>query len=1214
MKVFTKLVLAFVVMLFASSVIFAQNANSVRNELLKTYKQSGQVELVQKMLDQPTITQKYKPVKLDIKGTTAYAFVAYDPSGVNPVGPAYFDTDFPGTITSLGPNGASDFIAGGSWAEGEWYGEVYGTGQLYTLNPSSGAMTLVGTGTTGINAMAYDPTTQTMYGCNYGASTGLYTINLNNGAQTYVGDVGIGALIIGLACDASGNLFGADLVGDQLVSIDKSTGAGTVIGPLGIFINYAQDLEYDNENDILYLAGYTTQGELYTVNPSTGACTFVGAFQGGAEMCGLAFEYTAIQYTNDIGIQSILSPSSGIGLGDEVVTVRIKNFGTAAQSNFDISYSLDGGTPVMATITNSIAGGATYDYTFPGTVDLSALGEYDFEACTYLSGDENPGNDCKTKTVENQLPEYCTASTSTEDEYIANVLFGDINNSSGWQGGVADYTDITTTLAPGASADMTVSNPVPYSADLVSVWIDWNQDYQFSLTDEEFDLTNVGGTGATFTGTITVPANQPGGEYRMRIRLLWNVAPNPCGAATYGEVEDYTLIVPGGTNFVFEYDFENFTAGGQVACQFPLEWTTWSNAPCGAEDAYISTEQAHSGANSFVIEGVNDLVKEFEDYTTGHYKISFWIYVPDGYIGYYNTLQDFAGGSSQWGMQVYFDEGAAGGVDAGGAMSATFTFPYDTWMLNEIDIDLDNDWAELYLDGTFLVGWVWSSGAFGTGTLNKLDANDFYAYTGASGTGTPKAFFDDYTLEAIVQSLNPPLNLTADVTGNDVALEWDAPAPGSGTLEGYNVYRDDAVIDYTTGTTYDDNDLDPGSYVYNVTAVYTEGESGYSNDATAVIEDNTPPTPTNLVATGQTDGVLLEWDAVGAGEWIQWDAGVNNGNGIGLTAGGTFNVASHWAPSDLGPYNGFTLSKVSFFPNADPAATFVIKVWTGAAGTTLVSTQNVTSFTVDTWNEITLGTPVLINSATDLWFGYTVTHASGNYPAGCDDGPAVQGKGDMISLGGAWESMSASYGLDYNWNLAGFVSASDGKGAAVIPMIGTPNFVNLNSTLASATENGQGGNQSVKFVPSATKDFTYNVYWGTTMGGPYNLLTPAPITPTQYLHTLPAYGWNYYVVTSYYNGYESEYSNEASILWTWVNENNLANTQIFPNPAINAVNITSDYTIKSVKVYNHAGQVIANEPVDANNYQFNTSEFSTGMYLFMIETTEGTMTQRIIIE
>jgi len=388
MKVFTKLVLAFLVIIFTSSVIFAQNANSVRNELLKSYKKSGQVEMVQQLLDQPTITQKYKPVKLDIKGTTAYAFVAYDPSGANPVGPAYFDTDTPGTISSLGSNTASDFIAAGSWAEGSWYGEVYGVGQLYTMDPSNGTMTLVGTGSTGINAMAYDPTTQTMYGCNYGASSGLYTINLSNGAQTYVGDVGLGALIIGMACDASGNLFGADLVADQLISIDKASGAGTVIGSLGVSLNYAQDMEYDNENDILYLAGYTTQGELYTVNPSTGSCTYVGAFQGGAEMCGLAFEYTSVQYTNDLGIQSILSPTSGVGLGDEAVTVRIKNFGTAAQSNFNISYSMDGGTPVNATISTSIAGGATYDYTFAGTVDLSALGSYDFEACTYLTGDE----------------------------------------------------------------------------------------------------------------------------------------------------------------------------------------------------------------------------------------------------------------------------------------------------------------------------------------------------------------------------------------------------------------------------------------------------------------------------------------------------------------------------------------------------------------------------------------------------------------------------------------------------------------------------------------------------------------------------------------------------------------------------------------------------------------------------------------------------------
>jgi len=949
-------------------------------------------------------------------------------------------------------------------------------------------------------------------------------------------------------------------------------------------------------------------------NLVSGFWTIMGTSQN-VDIWGLELCPSGPPLTNDVGISAIVSPSSGMNLGNEVVTVTVKNFGSASQSNIPISYTMDGGTPVTATITGPIAGGSTVDYTFPGTVDLSAYGTYDFESCTYLAGDENAANDCKTKSVENSPGAYCDASNSTEDEYIGNVLFGSIDNTSGWQGGVADYTAMSTEIAAGASEFMTITNPVPYASDLVSVWVDWNMDYEFSLTtNEQYDLTNVGGTGGTFTGDITVPGGTPGGDYRMRIRLMYNIAPNPCGNMTYGEVEDYTIVVPGGNNYVFEYDFENFTAGGQVACQFPLEWTTWSNAPCGNEDSYISTEQAHSGVNSFVVEGVNDLVKEFDDYTTGHYKISFYMYVPTGYIGYYNTLQDFAGASSQWGMQVYFDEGGAGGVDAGGALSATFTFPYDTWMLNEIDIDLNSDWADLYIDGTFLVGWVWSSGAFGTGTLNKLDANDFYAYTGAAGTGTPKAFFDDYTLEEIIANLNPPQNLAATVTDNDVHLDWDAPVAGSGTLEGYNVYRDGSVIDYTTGTTYDDNDLDPGSYLYYTTAVYTEGESGPSNEETAVIEDNSPPAPTNLVASDGGTGVLLTWDPVGAGEWIQWDAGVNNGNGIGLTAGGSFNVASHWAPADLGAYNGYTLSQVSFFPNADPAATYVIKVWTGAAGTTLVSTQNVSSFTVDIWNEITLSTPVLINSATDLWFGYTVTHVGGTYPAGCDDGPAVQTKGDMISLGGAWESMSASYGLDYNWNLAGFVSASDGKGASFIPMVENTLPVNMNLTITSASENGQAGNQSVKFVPNSTKDFTYYVYWGTTIGGPYSILTPTPIVPTQYLHTSPAYGWNYYVVTSYNGIAESEYSNEASILWTSIEEIIFAQTDIYPNPATNAVNISSDFTIKSVQVYNHAGQVIANEIVDANDYQFNTSEFNSGLYLFMIETTEGTITKRIIIE
>ncbi len=214
-----------------------------------------------------------------------------------------------------------------------------------------------------------------------------------------------------------------------------------------------------------------------------------------------------------------------------------------------------------------------------------------------------------------------------------------------------------------------------------------------------------------------------------------------------------------------------------------------------------------------------------------------------------------------------------------------------------------------------------------------------------------------------------------------------------------------------------------GSFVSSITGL--EPETDYYVRAYA----------TNSVGTAYGNQISFTTLAGGAGEWIQWDAGVNNGNGIGLTAGGSFNVASRWTPADLAAYNGLTLSQVSFFPNGDPAATYVIKVWIGAAGTTLVSTQNVTSYIVDEWNEIYLTTPVMINAASDLWFGYSLTHAAGTYPAGCDDGPAIQGKGDMITLSGTWESMSVTYGLDYNWNLAGYVEFTKDKNTIVIPMI-----------------------------------------------------------------------------------------------------------------------------------------------------------------------------------
>lgn len=146
------------------------------------------------------------------------------------------------------------------------------------------------------------------------------------------------------------------------------------------------------------------------------------------------------------------------------------------------------------------------------------------------------------------VPEYCSASTNTQDEYIANVLFGTINNNSGWQGGVADYTAISTVVNAGDSQVITVTNGNAWPEDMVSCWFDWNMNGEFEEgTDEKYQLTNVGNIGQTFTGVIAIPAETPVGKYRMRIRMVYvnynNPPPFPCGNSNYGEVEDYTLVV-----------------------------------------------------------------------------------------------------------------------------------------------------------------------------------------------------------------------------------------------------------------------------------------------------------------------------------------------------------------------------------------------------------------------------------------------------------------------------------------------------------------------------------------------------------------------------------------------------------------------------------------------------------------------------------------------
>ncbi len=106
-------------------------------------------------------------------------------------------------------------------------------------------------------------------------------------------------------------------------------------------------------------------------------------------------------FADDLGVIEILEPVSGEGLGNETVTIRIENFGAAPQSNFDVSYTINGGAAVTESVVGPIGPGATLDYSFTTLADLSAIGSYEFVASTELGSDADTSNDSTTKTVVN---------------------------------------------------------------------------------------------------------------------------------------------------------------------------------------------------------------------------------------------------------------------------------------------------------------------------------------------------------------------------------------------------------------------------------------------------------------------------------------------------------------------------------------------------------------------------------------------------------------------------------------------------------------------------------------------------------------------------------------------------------------------------------------------------------------------------------------------
>lgn len=144
--------------------------------------------------------------------------------------------------------------------------------------------------------------------------------------------------------------------------------------------------------------------------------------------------------------------------------------------------------------------------------------------------------------------EYCipSADCSFGDGFTDFMFAGIENLGSGCSpNGYGDFTNLQGTAEIGMS--YTASFQTGYSDQMVSMWIDFNNDSIFSDMERVLTDFNLAAANQMIEVEITIPGNGFPGVHRMRIGANWidPSSPDPCADFTYGEWEDYHIEITG---------------------------------------------------------------------------------------------------------------------------------------------------------------------------------------------------------------------------------------------------------------------------------------------------------------------------------------------------------------------------------------------------------------------------------------------------------------------------------------------------------------------------------------------------------------------------------------------------------------------------------------------------------------------------------------------
>lgn len=436
-----------------------------------------------------------------------------------------------------------------------------------------------------------------------------------------------------------------------------------------------------------------------------------------------------------------------------------------------------------------------------------------------------------------------------------------------------------------------------------------------------------------------------------------------CLALLFGMLQAQTVV--------YSDNFDSYTAGQQLCSQNNTDWTTWSNAPGTAEDAYISTEQANSGNNSLKITGTNDIIYRFSNQTSGVFDIEFNYYVPSTGNGAYFNLQHYYNPGVEWAFECFLYNNGSGYITINGS-STNFSCPNDAWFPVKIHVDLDNNTASLDINSTNVISWTFSNTSDNANGICQLGSVNFYA--GAPNNASGTYYVDDFVFSEISAANDGSFTFTPE---EDINLN----------------------VEYNTTHTYTINMSNPGGTPINYRIV-----------------------PVYDVVAGASQGEVILTRANELGSGILF--------GSTFAAAAIGYPASEIASQNL---IGKSLNRIDvYLENTTMMLNPKIQIYdmngilVDGPGE-LVYEQTFTP--IEGLNSVTLNTPYLLDGR-DLWFGFYFeqteeTAAAETRPSiGCDAAVTPDPYGNWCKSSVAWSHLSDNAELTYNWYITGYVDGT----------------------------------------------------------------------------------------------------------------------------------------------------------------------------------------------